>query len=69
METGFEKISDIELCREWHTIMSMSTLDGIKESIRFLRICQELDERKLDAYRLGSILASTNNEKMPTQDS
>ena len=60
MVTGFENISTPELCREWHTIMTYNTLDGISSSVRFMRVCQELDKRKISPMDLGKIIAKTN---------
>ncbi len=60
METGFENQTNVELCREWDTIMQYSTLESIQNSIRFMRICQELDNRKLTPFSIGHLLASTN---------
>ena len=60
MFTGFEDISKEELCREWFTIMeTTTTTEDLTGSIRFLRICQELDARKLSPWKLGVTLMST----------
>lgn len=61
METGFEAIENIELCREWATIMeNTTTVDDLTASIRFLRVCQELDKRRLSPYKLAAaLIAST----------
>ena len=62
IETGFENMPDTELAREWEQLMRYSTLDGILSSIRFLRICQELDKRKIGPHKIGHLLASTNEQ-------
>ena len=64
--TGFENISKEELCREWLTIMeNTTTVKDLTSSIRFLRVCQELDVRKIDAHQIAKILVFTNSDACP----
>lgn len=64
MKTGFHNITKEELCREWNTIMeNTTTVDDLTSSIRFLRICQELDCRKITPMQIAKILISTIDMK------
>ncbi len=63
MKTGFESISKEELCREWLTIMeNTTTVKDLTSSVRFLRICQELDNRKLTPWNIAKTIISTTEE-------
>ena len=65
MITGFENISKEELCREWLTIMeNTTTVEDLTSSIRFLRVCQELDNRKITPWNIGKVIVGSNEESI-----